>query len=61
MQDTYFTVSEFAKKFKISTTLVYRLIKEGEIPAISLGERNYRISPQTVDGIENSGLFDSRQ
>lgn len=58
MTDKYISVSEFANKFNVSTTLVYKLIREGHVPAVKIGERNYRISPKTVEGIENCGLLD---
>jgi excisionase family DNA binding protein len=54
---TYISVARFADKFNVSTTLVYNLIKQGEIEAIKIGDRNYRISSRTVEGVENSGLF----
>lgn len=57
LHDSYLTVREFALKFKVSTTLVYKLIKSGEIPAVNLGGKNYRISSRTVEGIESTGLF----
>lgn len=61
MQEPYSTVSDFARKFRVSTTIVYRLIKDGTIPAVKIGEKNYRISPQTIESIEAAGLFSGRR
>jgi excisionase family DNA binding protein len=58
--ERYISVSEFAKKFSVSTSLVYSLIKIGELEAVKIGDRNYRISPRTVEGVENSHLLVSR-
>lgn len=57
MSDRYISVLEFAEMFNVSTTLVYRLIREGEIRAVKIGDRNYRISPEAVSGIKERSLF----
>ena len=57
MNGTYLTVAEFAEVFNVSTTLVYRLIRDEVIPAVRIGDRNYRISPETVQGIKDGGLL----
>lgn len=58
MEKTYMTVAQMSEIFGVSTTLIYRLIRSGEIPAIKIGHRSYRISSEVVRGIEQSGLMD---
>jgi excisionase family DNA binding protein len=58
LEENFISVTEFAKHFRVSTTLVYKLIKEHHIPAIQIGKRNFRISSKTVEGIENCGMLD---
>ncbi len=57
MNGTYLTVAEFAEFFNVSTTLVYRLIRDEVIPAVRIGDKNYRIAPETVQGIKDGGLL----
>jgi excisionase family DNA binding protein len=42
-QTTYVTVREVAEELRISSQTVYRLIDSGELPALRLGHRTYRI------------------
>jgi excisionase family DNA binding protein len=49
---SYLTVKQFSELFGVSTTLVYRLVKSGDIKAIRLGSKNYRISPNEVHFVE---------
>lgn len=39
MEQAVLTVKEAAAILRISTTMLYRLIREGQIPSISLGQR----------------------
>ncbi|WP_371922915.1 helix-turn-helix domain-containing protein [Deinococcus sp. HSC-46F16] len=57
MDERYISVAEFAEKFNVSTTLVYRLIKDGVINAVRIGDRNYRISPEAVRTIVERRLI----
>lgn len=42
-QTTYVTVAEVAEELRVSSQTVYRLIARGELPALHLGHRTYRI------------------
>jgi excisionase family DNA binding protein len=57
-EENFISATEFAKHFRISTTLVYKLIKEHRITAIRIGKRNLRISSKTIEDIENRGTLD---
>ena len=57
MNGRYLTVSEVAETFNVSTTLIYRLIRDEIIDAIKIGE-TYRISPQTVENLKDGGLLE---
>lgn len=57
MDERYISVAEMAEMFSVSTTLVYKLIREGILPAVRIGEKNYRISPEAVQGIKERSLF----
>jgi len=57
MDGRYMTVAEVAELFSVSTTLLYRLIQDEVIPAIRIGHKNYRISPETVQSIKDGGLL----
>lgn len=57
MEERYISVAEMAEIFSVSTTLIYKLIHEEEIPAIKLGFRNYRISTKTIEAIKERRLF----
>ncbi len=46
MDESYMTVNEFCERLQISTSTVYRMIKEKQIPAIKFGRR-YKI-PRSV-------------
>ena len=51
----WITPEELAAELKISKTGVYRLIKNGEIPARRLG-RVYRIRREWIDSLQPSDL-----
>jgi len=57
MNERYISVAEVAEMFSVSTTLVYKLIREGILPAVRIGDKNYRISPEAIKGIKEKGLF----
>jgi excisionase family DNA binding protein len=42
------TVTEVAEHMRVSRMTVYRMIKQGELPAIRIGTR-YRVTEQDVD------------
>ena len=44
----FFTVAEVADLVRVSNMTVYRLIQQGELPAIRVG-RSYRIKAEDVD------------
>ena len=44
----FFTVAEVADLVRVSNMTVYRLIQQGELPAIRVG-RSYRIRSEDVD------------
>lgn len=37
MEQSYMTIKEFCERLQVSTSTVYRMIKEGTIPAIKFG------------------------
>jgi excisionase family DNA binding protein len=43
------TVPEVANKLRLSTRKVYRLIDSGELKAIRLGQRGYRVRLSDLD------------
>ena len=43
MSPSYLTVKQFSERYNISTSLAYRLIQSGEVEAIRIGRKNYRI------------------
>lgn len=47
------TVSEVAQLVRVSKMTVYRLIKQGELPAVRVG-RGYRIREEDVHGYLDS-------
>jgi excisionase family DNA binding protein len=44
----FVTVNEVAEALRVSRMTVYRLIKQGELPAVRVGSR-YRVSAGAVD------------
>lgn len=57
MDTRYWSVAEMAEYFKVSSTLIYRLIKDGEIKAVRIGKRNYRLPSHVIEAIQDGGLF----
>lgn len=47
--DRLLTVGEVAATMRVSNMTVYRLIKNGDLPALRVG-KNYRIRESDVDG-----------
>jgi excisionase family DNA binding protein len=45
-QSGYLTVAEVAGHLRMSRMTVYRLIEAGDLPAIRIGTRSYRISAE---------------
>lgn len=50
MEKSYMTVKEFCERLQISTSTVYRMIKEGTIPAVKYG-RYWKIPWSIFDTI----------
>lgn len=50
MSVSYMTVKEFCEKMQVSTSTVYRMIKEKQLPAIKFG-RYWKISREVFDDI----------
>ena len=44
----FLTVAEVAELMRVSTMTVYRLIKEGDLPAVRVG-KSYRLREDDVD------------
>lgn len=57
MIERYMSVTEVAELFNVSNTLIYKLIKSEVLPAVKIGEKNYRISPEVIAGIKERGLL----
>lgn len=45
---TYLTIQEVAKRFGVNTTTVYRLVKQGRLPAFKVGNQ-WRFSQTRLD------------
>ena len=45
---TYLTVQQVSEQLSVSTSLVYRLIQSGELEAIRIGRKNYRIPQEKI-------------
>ncbi len=60
--DTWLTVDEVANKLKVSKSIIYRLVRNGELKAINLAENNskpsqkghYRIKQQDLNNFINT-------
>lgn len=50
MSESYMTVKEFCEKMQVSTSTVYRMIRQRQIPAIKFG-RYWKISRRIFDEI----------
>ncbi len=50
MENRVWTVREFGELMKISEAYAYRLVREGRVASIRIGDR-YLISSKTVDAI----------
>ena len=50
MEESYITIREFCDRLKISPSTVYRMIKNGMIPAIKFG-RYWKIPKSIFDRI----------
>ena len=57
MDERYISVAELSELFSVSTTLIYRLIRDEVISAVRIGYKNYRISPDTVRNLKAGGLL----
>ncbi|WP_412027448.1 helix-turn-helix domain-containing protein [Deinococcus yunweiensis] len=52
----FYSVQEVAEILKLSETTVLRLIHDGELRAVKLGQRLYRIHDSTIRSLVDSGL-----
>jgi excisionase family DNA binding protein len=50
-----YTVREFGKLMKISEAMAYRLVREGRVPSIRIGDR-YLLSSKTINSILSGEL-----
>jgi excisionase family DNA binding protein len=50
--DEILTLEEFAQIMKVSKVTVYRMIKNGQIPAVKFG-KSWRINRNTINDIFN--------
>lgn len=51
------TVAEVAELFRVSSMTVYRLIRNGELPALRVG-RSYRVSEEDLQAYLQSQVVD---
>jgi excisionase family DNA binding protein len=52
MSPSYLTVKQFSEQFNVSTSLTYRLIHSGDLEAIRIGKKSYRIPPDKVHFVQ---------
>jgi len=45
----YYTPEQVAEKLQLSVRTVWKYIREGKLPASSMGKRRYRISDEQLD------------
>ena len=60
MAKVFLTSREVMKQLSISRPVFYRLIDEGEIPALKMG-KNYRIDPDDLQHYINQKKNETRQ
>ena len=48
MEKPYLSIQEVAKRFRVNNTTVYRLVKQGRLPAFKVGNQ-WRFSEQVLD------------
>ena len=48
MDETYLTVEEIARRFGVNITTIYRLAKQGKLPAFKIG-RQWRFSEARIE------------
>lgn len=51
------TAAEVADQLRVSTMTIYRLIRNGELPAVRVG-RNYRVRTSDLDAYLQSQVVD---
>ena len=61
MGDTYLYVQTVAKRLKCSERTVYRLIGEGQLPAIRFGGRSLRIPEREFEKFISESAVDAEQ
>jgi excisionase family DNA binding protein len=49
------TPQEVAERYSVTVESVWRWIRDGRLPAISLTKRNYRIRPADLEAFERRG------
>ncbi|GAA4664266.1 hypothetical protein GCM10023197_18690 [Gordonia humi] len=54
----FFTVAEVASQMRVSKMTVYRLIHNGELPAVQVG-RSYRVHAKAVQEYLEAAYFDA--
>lgn len=52
----FYTVKQVAEYLRLSESTILNLIREGEIKAVKLGKRIYRIHSSTLEEIADSHL-----
>jgi excisionase family DNA binding protein len=57
MAPTLLTVSEVADMFRVSSMTVYRLIRNGELPAVRVG-RSYRVREDDLQAYLEAQVVD---
>ena len=59
MSEAHFlTIAEVASKMRVSKMTVYRLVHNGELPAVRVG-RSFRVSEHDVDEYLRTSFFDA--
>lgn len=61
MPGRYFTIKEAAERLEISHDTVSRLIERGELPAIRISERLYRIPTPALERYESGAPATARR
>ncbi|NYG53793.1 helix-turn-helix domain-containing protein [Nocardioides perillae] len=54
----FLTVAEVAQMMRVSKMTVYRLVHNGELPALRVG-RSFRVTEQDVDAYLQKSFFDA--
>lgn len=55
---TFLTVAEVAARMRVSKMTVYRMVHNGELPAVRLG-RSFRVTEEDVNNYIRKSFFDA--